>query len=105
MSDEEDRKARANIIHLDEYPEFQHKLTIDEEAHEASISTKAAIDFMEKYYGDITDDGVYKILNFRVPGKVQEMTRKHFMESTEAWSITITTEGSTNQKVMSFATL
>ena len=103
--DEEDTPTRENVPKLSEHPAVQRKLTINEEAKQASISTKTAIDFMDKYYGDITDDGVYKILNFRIPGKMQEMTRKNFMESTEAWSLTITVEGSPNPKTVSYAQL
>ena len=103
--DEEDIPTRENVPKLSEHPAFQRKLTINEEAKQASVSTKAAIDFMDKYYGDITDDGVYKILNFRIPGKMQEMTRKNFMELTEAWSLTITVEGSPNPKTVSYAQL
>lgn len=55
-------------------------------------STKAAIDWGDKYYAGITDDGDFKIINMRLPGKVQLITRKGFIESLEHLRITIATE-------------
>ena len=93
------------VARLCEDPRFQRDLTINEEAKQASVSTKAAIEFMDKYYGDITDDGDYKILNFRIPSKLQQMTLKNFTDSTEAWSLTIAVQGSPNPKIVSYAQL
>ena len=63
-------------------------------------SAKAVIDWVDKYYAGITDDGVFKYINMRLPGKRQLMTRKSFMESLEHLEITITpSEGGNPRKV------
>jgi hypothetical protein len=63
-------------------------------------SAKAVIDWVDKYYAGITDDGVFKYINLRLPNKIQLMTRKSFVESLEHLEITITPpEGGDSKKV------
>jgi hypothetical protein len=84
---------------------FPRKVSIEDEIKQVN-SPKGAIDWVDKYYAEIVDDGVYMILNFRVPRKLQKMTRKHFVESLVALRLTITAEGSTTKpQEMSFAEL
>ena len=83
---------------------FPRKLSAEDEAKQAT-SPKAAIEWVDEYYAEITDEGVYKILNFRVPGKLQQMTLKNFTDSLIAYKLTITAENAPKPTVIGFAQL
>jgi hypothetical protein len=83
---------------------FPRKLSAEDEAKQAT-SPRAAIEWVDKYYAEITDEGVYKILNFRVPGKLQKMTLKNFTDSLIAYKLTITAENAPKPTVIGFAQL
>ncbi len=68
-----------NTINLADQPAFQQKQTEEDEIRQTN-TPEAAIAWVDKRYAKITDDGVFKILNLRLPGKIQEMTRKNFIE-------------------------
>lgn len=94
----------ANPERDDNIVPFPRKLSAEDEAKQAT-SPKAAIEWVDKYYAEITDEGVYKILNFRVPGKLQQMTLKNFTDSLAAYKLTITDENAPKPTVIGFAQL
>jgi hypothetical protein len=109
MTDTPDDDEQANIIRLEKLRadnflgERQQKPNTSTEPDLSKMtSIKVIIDWVDKYYAGIVDDGDYKILNLRLPGKIQLMTRTKFIESLEHLEITITGESGNPKRVPFF---